>query len=135
MKSIKLQYGDKTSHWLVLYLNIVKSTKGARSEIYSLDTYVFFFSFSSTNSAIWSQSRSSEFSVFWMVWFMVFSMSWHTSSIWFAQELLFWFILGIKMVGISNPVRFRLGRLHSSCTICIRTLWKFKWRQTLFTKK
>ena len=29
---------------------------------------------------------------------------------------------GMKMVGMSNPVLFNVGRLHNSCTICIMTL-------------
>ena len=41
---------------------------------------------SSTKFPIWSQSFSSEFSVFWMVCWIVFSMSLHTSSIWFTQR-------------------------------------------------
>lgn len=34
-----------------------------------------------------SQSFSSELSVFWTVWLMVFSMVRHASSIWFTQRL------------------------------------------------
>ena len=50
-------------------------------------TYLSCSSFSLMSWEMLSQSFSSVLSVFWIVWFIVFSTSLHTSSIWFTQRL------------------------------------------------
>ena len=68
------------------FLPIECLIKGMKQWLYSI-VYLSNSSSLSTRSDIFSQSSSSLFRVFCIVWLIVFSTSLHTSSIWFTHRL------------------------------------------------